>query len=1400
MKLKKLSATFDDREHGEKARPLGPEVKKRDVTAARDDYSSYLLSNQQANAQPLDEDDPTTTIDPPPPIPPVQEAPQLPESYRQAVDAFENAIALQGGNMDTSGDGTLDVLDVAGIIDFFMTVVGQSVTEGGANPPGLQGLFWNPSNYQTSFTNSYGLFFNSGVSYAGLGGDSGGPVYYTPTEDGIAESLLTWADYMAAQDDAEAGLSNFIPIPIDWTNFQETTSYSSALDAVFDAYQGAVPDDFFDTLLMNPQPTEADLEDLGAWFDANMLPIMNIYADVYMQNVTGDPLEYSDSNFQDMMNYIESQGLGLGFFDVSINDTNYNPFSGNIFDVNNDGTFNGADIAAWADFTEMVSAVSGGGTISEANNLFSQADIDQIIEYYTYYGAEMGGGNIYFSTNGEWDDTQNLFNINNVADNPPLIFNLLDSGDVDAYVEEQEADAILQLQELSWADQRPTWGENHGLPVDLQSETPNWYIAFANSFSTWMSSGYDANYTQGSPNYNEWAAQGPNAQVEAYQSQIASWISANFFDPDGDGQYDPALLDQSVVDYLISNHPAVNTVADITPEVFEQALNIMPQLLNECSSWVNSVGGIPDWANIIGQDNTEPFNHLAQNAALLFLATSFGHQNSAANPTAQGPDGFDYSYQSLFEYLGYDPEQASSLANYVQSEDGFVADQAAFGNWLYTGFMGLVGYIDPNTGEQTIQSPGQGVIWAPAGWEFPDEYEDYAYNQGLGPNLFDVQFYNFELDLTSSEFLFTYNAFLDTTPFYTPPPPPSIVTNPTEGVEILFGNDSNAVEPGFYLDLRNFVERTGGFVDFNGDGQIGLADFLNLHQWIISGGGEGSGLPANGTLFASIGYGWTAFTNFTTGPTFFTNTQNVTTGVSNAWWGFNNPDYTDTLFGEGSFQQANFYSPNNVFGFNGIAGANDFANNGYNPEIPLAALLVFQFVNDYVNSGGDIPDWYDTLITVGYSSTADMFAAIDPNYQSFLIGSGTPTEFSFDSENSYFLGNVLPYLQNVLPESLLLSNYADFYLQQGIDINNTFVLEGGELLTINSGGPSLLDGDLNDLIAPLGEQNYWSNFISQNPSLISSLDFNGDGLLTGYEANLIDALSSAIIEVVSAYEFADSDTLAISLSTLVTALEEGVISNSQINQFTNLYAGGDYETAIVSLMQPLLDAGLINLTQNPNNLVELWYVPNTFVGATAASVSIWVALLDVLSNENQGTGLIQTAIFGDGSFYIDENGVSVPVSQTFAGQAASSWYSGAGWDGENYTGPNAAAYQELLDLLDLYGDIDFNNDGFYTSDDVAFLNNLINSTSLEGAQTMALDLNADNVFDEQDVLLFVQFFGNPGVTDPSFEFSQFGYFGDNGEWVDFDFDEVTVDDYFGDGWSAQGYAETGEAPPPIPTT
>jgi len=1409
MKLKKLSATFDDREHGEKARPLGPEVKKRDVTAARDDYSSYLLSNQQANQQQDDDD----VVPPPIPDPPVQEAPQLPESYRQAVDAFENAIALQGGNMDTSGDGALDVLDVAGIIDFFMTVVAQSVEPGGSLlGQQFQGLFWNNAG-QMSFLNNAGLFFNPGESFNGTA------AYYEPTEDGIGESLLTWSDYMASEAFNEENLTLFYPIPLDWNN-PTPNQYTSALQAVFDAYQGNVPDDFFDTLLMNPQPTEADLEDLGAWFDANMLPIMNIYADVYMSNVAGDPLGYSDTNFQDMMNYIESQGQGIGNFDVSINDTDYNPFSGNIFDVNNDGTFNGADIAAWADFTEMVSAVTNGTDISEANNIFTQDDIDQIIEYYAYYGTEMAGGNLYFSTNGEWDDTQNLFNINNPTENPPLIFNLLDQGDVDAYVEEQEADEILQLQELNWANQRPTWGENYGLPADLQSETPDWYIAFANSFSTWMSNGYDANYTQDSPNYNTWAGQGPNAQVEAYQSQIASWISANFFDPDGDTQYNPLDLDNSVVEFLINNHPQVNQLSDITPEVFGEALNIMPQLLNECSDWVNSVGGIPEWANIIGQENTEPFNHLAQNAALLFLATSFGHQNLNADPTAQGPDGFDYSYESLFEYLGYDSEQASSLASYVQSEDGFVADQAAFSNWLYTGFMGLVGYFDPNTGESTIMSPGMGVIWAPAGWELGDDYDDYAYYQGQGPALFDVQFYNFELDLTSSEFLFTYNAFIDSTPFYTPPPPPNLSINPSEGVEGIYGDapTPGAEQAGEYIDIPDFLNRTGGMIDFDGDGNVGFGDFLAVYAWILQGAYNnynGLSWPMASFYAGNIGIGWSAF--YATQNN-FSNQALYNLTSSDLWYGgFMTPG--DLVLNQQGLLSNSLYSYGglNPFMYEGAEFGESGPYTGFNPAYALAYFLVFQYANDYIDSGGQTPNWFTTLMEMNPNSplsTADWFNLIDPNWVNITEVFSANSFAGDDGGNGGLFGSlVVPLLQAILPDENALNSYSDFYLQNGIDPNEFFVPAGpytgpDSLVPIIAGAGSLGDG-LEDALAAASSANFISEYAIANPVGIAAIDFNGDGQINTAEINLYGQLYQMIV---AALPGAAVDG-QLSLNTLaIELMGPGASTFSLVNNFvTSMIMSGeasDEAAALYSLFGPFIQLGVFGVETDVDisGMTDIFITFGTTVNLTTAQY--FAQIFGNPNNTQQGglIGVIADSLI-EGAYYIGPDGNFIQVNNIYAGLQAQAFHTAnIAFQLNGTTPPSELAfsvflYPQLLEFIEQFDDPDLNNDGFYTEADVTLLLELLQSGDFtEGSPEFdALDLTNDGDLDESDLVQFVDFFGSFAGDEGEFQFGQFGYF-DDGVWVDFDYDDFDQEDYFGDGWSPQGYAETGEAPPPIPTT
>ena len=116
--------------------------------------------------------------------------------------------------------------------------------------------------------------------------------------------------------------------------------------------------------------------------------------------------------------------------------------------------------------------------------------------------------------------------------------------------------------------------------------------------------------------WSSWGQSGTTiVTYEAYTQQISSWVAANLFDPDGDGTYDPSELDQSVVDYLIQFHPDVESAADVTPELFNlwtigdsssfaaldtgagYSLQLTgPYLLSQCADWVNSVGGIPDFA------------------------------------------------------------------------------------------------------------------------------------------------------------------------------------------------------------------------------------------------------------------------------------------------------------------------------------------------------------------------------------------------------------------------------------------------------------------------------------------------------------------------------------------------------------------------------------------------------------------------------------------------------------------------------------------------------------------------------------------------------------------------------------------------------------------------------------
>jgi len=1394
MKLKKLSATFRDPEHGEKARPLGPEVKKRGTTEARDDYSAYLLSNQKANAQPLDEDDPITSVDPPPPVPEggPDEPPQLPPAYIQAVDAFENAIAAQGGNMDADGSGTLDVLDVSAIIDFFMTIVGQSP----AVSTNVQSVF--PNNLfwfgQTdipaggSFENSDGLFYSPGQTF-----NDGAPYFDSTDGNPIPESLLTWADYMELAEDAP------YPIPLNWqaVTFNQSAG-GDALSSVFDAYEGDVPEDFFDTLLMNPQPTEADLEDLGAWFDNNMLPIMNIYADVFMYNATGgeNTLGYNGgNNFQEMMDYIESTGGGLGNVDFSVNDSEYNPFSGNIFDVNNDGTFDGADIAAWVDFTEMISVVTSGGSISETNNVFSQEDIDQIVAYYEYYDIEMAGGNLFFSTDGEWIDTQNVANINNPAENPPFIFDLLDSGEVEAYQDEIAAAEQAALLQQGWVNSRPVWGEAFGLSADLQSETPEWYIAFANAIQPWLDAGYDPGYSLDVTNIS---GGNSSAQISGYNEMLSNWVGQNLFDPDGDGQWSPDELTAEanlVLDWLSTN-PFITEAQ--TPEAFAalELENLIGNLIADNPDWVASVGGLPPWANIIGQEAGEAFNYNAQVGALLMLASNFGNHVDPSNVSGGLYGDFP---QDFFAYLGYDASQSAELSDYFNT-GGLAADQGEFSNWLQLGFDGIGILYENADGNIVLGNTGQGVLWSAFDWG-GDFNDSGVIGSGIsnGPSGSQgIQFYNFNVDINAEGFLYGYVAAGNQEPFYPPPALPTLSTPPVPLVTpgLLFGDSSlDSTNTGLYMDIQNFVDRTGGFMDFANDGQIGLSDWFALHQYAYTQSQYGT----SSLFLASIdGYGWGQI------PLAFVaqvSTQELGVTTDFGWWGAPNSEWISQQPGGSitpEYWDATYFNP---YG----AENNPYSFQAYVPEVALANFLIFQYVNDYVSNNGVAPNWYAQLTQVGYSTAQEMFSAIDPSVTNV---NGGDYNFSFDGTSgggtNYFVNTVLPYLQQAMPAYEDLAQYAQYYLDSGVDINEVFVgLEGETTPIFTSSGElgTYEGGSLVPILQSVSSQNYWIGFTAANPGLLSALASIGDGNgsnISGALASQYEALAVAMNNAGFSLISVDAGRIDLGVLALWLEFNGGSPVYSALNQMLEGlgYQGeptaAAYANAIYALMQPFVDAGIFTATVGnefvPDSGPEQGYTltfasppGNSLGGADAGD---WIGYYTNFVNNFVIDGILGTAVLGaTNGLYLNEEGVVTPIGE---GGFGSGLY-------QAQVNNNPTAYAQVIELINQFGDIDFNGDGVYNEADVQYLLNLVGTTQAGSAQEVALDLNDDGIFNDEDVLLFTSFFGGSG----DFSFGQFGYYDipegesvDEQYWVDFDFDSYTNEYY--------GYNAVSAAPPPPP--
>ena len=702
MKLRKLSDTFRDPEHGEKAVPLAPDgpIKREPLGDDEALNKAYLKKREE------DEEDGGTQTDggfdpsgDPPPPPPVteQDPPQLPESYRQSIGALGGAIALAGGSMDTYGpegapDGVLNVFDALAIIDFWAQFTAQSPAPSTGVYTQFNNAFFDPS--AQSYTFNFGTFYN--------------PLNYDPeTGEG---AYMTFQDLL--DSDTEA--------PIDWPTFSFTSGNvlgENTFDAIFNAYQGDVPEDFFETLLVNPNPQLEDFDDLGSWFDLNMLPIINIYADIALYNLNGSPLGYSDDNLSEFFAAVDEVGGSLGLAPSEYSGTSSLGLSLSSFDVNGDGTFNGADITAWVDVTEMiqvVQAIQNGESvsISETNSIYSQEDIDAIVEYYNYYGQSIGSGNLYFDTEGVWDDTQNLNDI---------------SG---------EGDAALNLIGVVGAPPAPPSLTLDEWKNDARGNINGWLSKFQNAFddtSAWLSN-YDVDWGQAGPD-NFSAAN----NLGAWWTDCMTWFynyAQDMADGFQDGQYlsDSPALTFTLEDLLTLNND-LGFGQQVGPLIFDSdwlAENNLTTIF-ENAPW-------PDWmlpSSSIGQE----FGfHPAQIATFMWLNFPYGTEGGVEGDVFPGSVGWSGFFIEGAVAALYDDTVYNGSASEIYLW-GILSQPVTIG-----GFEGMYGDYLFNGGSATFASDIAESLWTSIGnptnpgssvaanfiWTW-DTYINYVswYNEGV---------------------------------------------------------------------------------------------------------------------------------------------------------------------------------------------------------------------------------------------------------------------------------------------------------------------------------------------------------------------------------------------------------------------------------------------------------------------------------------------------------------------------------------------------------------------------------------------------------------------------------------------------------------------------------------------
>ena len=582
-------------------------------------------------------------------------------------------------------------------------------------------------------------------------------------------------------------------------------------------------------------------------------------------------------------------------------------------------------------------------------------------------------------------------------------------------------------------------------------------------------------------------------------------------------------------------------------------------------------------------------------------------------------------------------------------------------------------------------------------------------------------------------------------------------------------------------------------IDFDGDGDVGLGDFLALHCWLMNGAyadygnTAGQQWPAAGA-FVQFGIGWSAY---------YSNQQDTgnqamyNISSEDLWYGgLISPEVG--LIGSQTLLSDSIYSfaGANPFMYGGAEFGESGPYTGYDPAYALAHFLVFQYANDYVDSGGQTPEWFTTLMESDpstFMSAADWFTMIDPdwvNSSDILFGATQQPILNANSFNGddAALGGVfgtiiIPLLQAILPDELAMNSYSDFYLQNGIDPNQFFAPAGpytgpDSLVPIVTGMGSLGNG-LEDALGATSSLNFISEYATANPAAISALDTNGDGQINEAEINLYGQLYLMMQGLAGVVSYAGGTS--VSLSALAMELMgAGAAAFNLINQFvTSQIISGEADSeaaALYVLFDPFVQLGLIGVSTELDGATGLVDYTITFPTDQYVNATYQIILGSLFGNPNNNDiegliGVIGDSLI-DGAYYLGPDGNYIQVNNLYAGLAAQNFYTNLNQYNASGTYSDASIdftvfqnYPELIEFAEQYGGPDLNGDGFYTQADIDMMFDIVNSQNVAPgtAEFNALDLNNDGLLTIADYAQFNAFFGQFTGPQAGLNIGAYGY-------------------------------------------